>query len=94
MSSSENEWFEVWYDMSDDLLPNWLLIVIPDRNSPNLMLVYDPFEKRIIHSGDDYKNTCFWLAEDEFELVTGRMFRHDYFGFSSGKQDPSRSSND
>ena len=93
MSTPDNGWFEIFYDQSDDVLPNWLLIVIPDSNDPNLMLVYDPFEKRIVHSGDNYQNTRIWLAEDEFQLVSGRMFRDEYFGHHGGKQDPSPSSN-
>lgn len=77
MSTSEDRWFEVWFDQGEDLLPNWLLVVIPDQANPGLVMIYDPFEKRIIHSGQNYEDTRIWLAEDEFELVGGRMFPDD-----------------
>lgn len=80
MNAAEDKWFEIWFDESDEVLPNWLLIVTPDPANPGFVVVYDPFEKRVIHSGDNYDDTCVWLAEDEFELVRGRMHIEEYFG--------------
>ena len=84
MTLSENKWFEIWFDEGVDVLPNWLLIVTPDPANHGLVVVYDPFEKRVIHSGDNYDDTSVWLAEDEFELVTGRMHIEEYFGGRKG----------
>lgn len=85
MNTSKDKWFEIWFDQGEDLLPNWLLIVIPDRANPDLVMIYDPFEKRIIHSGQSYEDTCIWLREDEFELVEGRIFPDDGFPLATSK---------
>ena len=73
MSSSHDKWFEVWFDQGSELWPVWFLVVIPDLDNPGLVQVYDPFEKRIIHKGQNYEDTCLWLAEDEYSLVSGRI---------------------
>jgi hypothetical protein len=80
MSSSPNRWFEVWFDQGEDLLPTYVLIVIPDKARPGLVLVCDPLENnRVVHEGQNYEKTRFWLKEDEFSLVTGRVFLDDPF---------------
>lgn len=74
MSSSEEKWFEVWFDQGTGVLPAYMLIVTPDLANPGLMLVYDPIENnRIVHQGQNYEDTRRWLTEDEYEPVTGRM---------------------
>jgi hypothetical protein len=78
MIKDEHKWFEVWYDEGPDLLPTYLLIVIPEPSNPELVRVYDPFEKRFIYSGN-YEDTRIWLLEDEYSLITGRMFIEDWF---------------
>jgi len=88
MSTSENRWFEVWFDQGGDVLPTWLLIVIPDTANPGLVLVCDPFENnRIIHKGQSYEDTCIWLGEDEYELVHGRVFPDDGLPLATSKKD-------
>lgn len=75
MTISQDRWFEVWCEEGSDLLPYYMLVVIPDQARPGLVMVCDPLENnRIIHDGQDYKETCYWLAEDEYSRVTGRMF--------------------
>lgn len=78
MSTSEDRWFEVWFDQGEDAVPAWILIVSPDRINPGLVIVSDPQENyRIIHSGQDYEATSLWLQEDEYRLVDGRVFTDD-----------------
>lgn len=86
MTKNEHRWFEVWYDEGSDLLPTYLLIVIPESNNPQIVNIYDPFEKRIIYSGS-YEDTRLWLAEDEYYLVTGRMFVEDWFDVPASEKD-------
>lgn len=85
MSVSTDRWFEVWFDEGEHTLPTWLLIVIPDPAHPGLVQVYDPFEKRVVHQGETYEDTCIWLAEDEYSLVNGRVFPDDGLPLATGK---------
>ena len=87
MSTSQDKWFEVWFDQGEDLLPTYLLIVIPDKARPGLVLVCDPLENnRVVHEGQNYEETRFWLAEDEYSLVTGRVFLDDPFPLITGSR--------
>jgi dienelactone hydrolase len=87
MSRSPEKWFEVWFDQGSDLLPTYLLIVAPDRDEPGLVIVYDPLKNNgIVHRGQNYEDTCVWLAEDEYVPVTGRMFFDDPFPLASSKE--------
>lgn len=79
MNTSTNTWFEVWYDEGSELLPAYLLIVVPDLDNPGQVKVYDPLEQRIIHNGQNYEETRLWLTEDEYRLVEGRMFADEIF---------------
>ena len=80
MSTSEDLWFEVWFDEGEDALPTWLLIVTPDKASPGKVVVYDPQENyRVVHQGQSYDATRLWLQEDEYSLIHGRMFPDAYF---------------
>jgi hypothetical protein len=80
MSTSEDRWFEVWFEDGGDLLPHYLLIVIPDEARPGLVMVCDPLKNnRVIHEGQNYEETRLWLREDEYSLVTGREFIDDPF---------------
>jgi hypothetical protein len=87
MSISKDKWFEVWFDEGSDLLPTYLLIVTPDAGNPGLVVVYDPLENnRIVYKGRTYEETSDWLAEDEYSLITGRMFPDDGFPLEAGKK--------
>jgi len=78
--SVSDRWFEVWFDQGEDLLPTYLLVVIPDTARPGLVLVCDPLENyRVVHEGQNYEETRFWLTEDEYFRVTGRVFLDDPF---------------
>lgn len=78
MSTSEDRWFEVWFDQGEDAVPSWILIVTPDKTNPGFVIVSDPQENyRVIHSGQDYEDTRLWLQEDEYSLVDGRVFPDD-----------------
>jgi hypothetical protein len=80
MSISKHKWFEVWFDEGSDLLPSYLLIVVPDADNDGQVVVHDPFENnRIVHQGQSYEETTAWLAEDEYSLVVGRVFPDDGF---------------
>jgi hypothetical protein len=80
MSTSQNNWFEVWFDEGEDLLPTYLLIVIPDKTRPGFVLVCDPLENnRVVHEAQNYEAARVWLAEDEYSPVTGRVFLDDPF---------------
>jgi hypothetical protein len=84
MSTTQDRWFEVRFDQGEDLLPTYLLVVIPDAARPGLVLVLDPLENnRVVHKGQNYEETRFWLAEDEFSLVAGRVFLDDPFSSAS-----------
>jgi hypothetical protein len=87
MSTSEDRWFEVWFDQGEDVLPTWLLIVTPDVANPGLVLVHDPFENRIVHRGQNYKDTRIWLAEDEYSLASGRMFHDETYPLATKEED-------
>jgi len=81
---SQDRWFEVWFDQGEDLLPTYLLVVIPDIARPGLVLVCDPLENnRVVHGGQNYEETRFWLTEDEYSLVTGRVFLADPFSLAT-----------
>jgi hypothetical protein len=54
MSTSEDKWFEVWFDQGEDAVPTWILIVTPDKTNPGLVIVSDPQENyRFVHTGQD-----------------------------------------
>ncbi|HET6979062.1 MAG TPA: hypothetical protein VFI24_22200 [Pyrinomonadaceae bacterium] len=78
MTTAENRWFEIWYDEGSDLVPHYLLIVVPDGADPKLFRVYDPFEKLFIFDGS-YEDVCQELREDEYSRVEGRMFVDEIF---------------
>jgi hypothetical protein len=74
----DNTWFEVWFSPGENLVPTWILIVVPDENEG--CIVYDPQENyKVVYRGKDYESTFMWLREDEYELVEGRTFPDDGF---------------
>ena len=64
-----HEWFEVW---SDESFPDpYILIVQPVGE---LVVVTDPrLKNEVIFRGPDYDSARFWLLEDEFSQVRGRV---------------------
>lgn len=76
----EDHWFEVWFTQGDNLIPTWLLIVIPDLENPGKVLICDPLaNNKVVFLADDYEKATDWLVEDEYELVEGRQFEIDYW---------------
>ena len=87
MATFEDKWFEVWYSQGEDVIPTYLLIVTPDPNQSDLVLVFDPHEKnRVVHQGQSYQDTRLWLSEDEYYLVDGRVFPDDGWSTDLVKQ--------
>ena len=76
MSTFKNKWFEVWYSQGENLLPTWLLVVIPDKNGR--ISVCDPRKNNdVVYSANTYEEVTDWLVEDEYSLVDGRIFPDD-----------------
>lgn len=65
-----NNWFEVWADPGQT--PPYVLVVQSDGAAIH---VFDPQEgRKKVFTASDYQEVFMWLREDEFELVTGRIF--------------------
>ena len=69
MKTKEVKWYEFWYGYAS--VPPYPLIVWCDQN--NKIEIYDPIEKEIAYSTNNYDDAVNWLAEDEFSLAEGRM---------------------
>lgn len=65
----EYVWFEVWVD--DTAEPPYLLMLMSDKEG--CLDIYDPGEKVMRHSVNCYQDAKFWLNEDEYTKVDGRM---------------------
>jgi hypothetical protein len=71
MGNKEERWFEVWADDSTD--PPYLLLVRPDPEEANIVLIYDPKENySVVYRASDYDSAQMWLLEDEYTLLHGR----------------------
>jgi hypothetical protein len=78
MSISEDRWFEIWYVDGEEVEPSSILIVTPDRNNPDCVVVLDPQDNHaVVHKGQSYEDTRLWLREDEYSLIKGRVFPDD-----------------
>ncbi len=78
MATYEDKWFEVWFTEGTDIVPSWLLIMTPDKDNPQHVVVIDPLEKfKVVNHGRTYEDACDWLLEDEFSQVKGREFPDD-----------------
>jgi hypothetical protein len=73
MGDREQRWFEVWAD--DSIEPPYLLLVRPDPEEPNGVLIHDPKESyAVVYRASDYDSARMWLLEDEYTLLKGRTF--------------------
>jgi hypothetical protein len=64
------EFTEVWIDPT--LSPPYLLLLLSDRDGK--CRVYDPTQNyRIVFSSNTYQEAEFWLLEDEYEPIEGRL---------------------
>lgn len=66
----EYTWYEIWIE--DVSRPPYVLILFGD-SSGKLFDVYDLKEKYICYSASSYQDAQFWLNEDEYIKVDGRM---------------------
>ncbi len=62
-------WYEVWAEEGSS--PPYILILWSDVHGK--IEVYDPIEKRICYVASSYEDAMYWLTEDEFTQVVGRM---------------------
>lgn len=67
---SEYAWYEVWAD--DTARPPYILLLL-GNDSKQLFDIYDPGERSMQHSASSYQDAMFWLTEDEYTKVDGRM---------------------
>lgn len=67
---SDYAWFEVWVD--DTARPPYVLILLSNESEAGFE-IYDPGEQRMRHSTNSYQEAMFWLTEDEYTKVDGRM---------------------
>ena len=67
---NEHIWFEVWAD--DTAKPPYVLILLSNTDGTTFD-IYDPGEKTVRHSTHSYQEAMFWLTEDEYTKVAGRM---------------------
>lgn len=62
-------WFEVWVD--EGLSPPYLLLLLPGDG--DAVTVFDPQKNEVAHEASNYEDAKWWLLEDEFSRVDGRM---------------------
>ena len=68
------EFAEVWLDPM--LFPPYVLLVLSYSSSG--VSVYDPAQNyKIIFTGNTYDEVKTWLAEDEYEPISGRLMAAD-----------------
>lgn len=67
---AELAWYEVWAD--EGLSPPYILLLLR-RQGEEAFDVFDPKEDRVIHRASTYEAARFWLLEDEYTQVRGRM---------------------
>jgi len=66
----EYAWYEVWAD--DTARPPYLLILLADAKEQSFD-IYDPGEKVVRETVGTYQDAMFWLTEDEYTKVDGRI---------------------
>ncbi|MBW4635496.1 MAG: hypothetical protein KME30_27490 [Iphinoe sp. HA4291-MV1] len=61
---------EVWVDPTAS--PPYVLILLSDSSGKSC--IYDPNQNyQLVFSSDTYEEAKFWLLEDEYERVQGRL---------------------
>lgn len=75
---SEDKWFEFWYSEGEDVLPTYTLAITPDPNKSGDILVLDPQKNYLeVFRGKNYDEARYYVTEDDYELMEGRMFPDD-----------------
>ena len=80
MSIQDDKWFEIWYVGGVEYIPAYLVVVAPDPEYPNKIIVLDLQKNKILFQGNNYDEVKDWLLEDEFGLADGRVFPDDGWG--------------
>ncbi|MDQ3711414.1 MAG: hypothetical protein M3388_04265 [Acidobacteriota bacterium] len=81
MAIYDDKWFEIWYADGIEYIPSHLLIITPKPENRSSIIVIDPYlSNKIIYEGKDYEDVSDWLVEDEYSLVSGRIFPDDGWG--------------
>ncbi len=74
MLNNKWEWYEVWADVS--AVDVYLLLVYKLVDGD--FVVLDPIENyKVLIQRADYDEIRYWLAEDEYSLVDGRIYDED-----------------
>jgi hypothetical protein len=64
------EFTELWIDPTAS--PPYVLILLGDSSGKSC--IYDPTQNyQVVFSSDTYEEAKFWLLEDEYERVEGRL---------------------
>ena len=74
MSDLNNNWFEVWYVNGVGIIPAYLVIVTPNPDKNDEIIVLDLQENKVLYSGKSYQDVHEWLTEDEFSFINGRIY--------------------
>jgi hypothetical protein len=78
MSERDDYWFEVWYADGIDLVPSGLVIVVPLQDRSGRVQVLDHYNlNALLFEGKDYEEVFFWLTQDDYSHVGGRVFPDD-----------------
>ena len=65
------EWYEVWIDTSIPI--PYILLVRSRRGQPDIEVIDPRDENKVVFQNPDYDAVRFWLLEDEYSLVEGRV---------------------
>lgn len=67
MNLEDYDWYEVWIDEGGPY------VLIAGETKSGRFLVFDPIEKKEAFRSNELSEMRYWLAEDEFKPVAGRM---------------------
>jgi len=74
LNNPKKEWFEVWYVNGVEYIPAYLVVVAPNPEKQNEIIVLDITKNEIIFKDQDYEVVRDWLLEDGFSSLNGREF--------------------
>ena len=72
MGYQRQKWFEIWFVEGWEISPAYLVVVAPDPNEPESVIVRDYNNGEVLFSAKSYQEVVYWLTEDDFGKVTGR----------------------
>ena len=65
-------WFEVWWDYSS--FPPELLLLVRNEQNQRFAVVEPGSKGQVLHECASYDEAMFWLSEDEYTKVDGRIW--------------------